>query len=69
MDSYSISVLKQKLQESDWSVLPDVDTTLVNKDEFVKYREGLRMMLVQKLEYTVLPTEPTPVWSAPTQAE
>lgn len=69
MDSYYISVLKEKLKESDWSALPDVETTLVNKDEFVKYRQGLRMMLVQKQYCAHLPSEPTPVWSTPTQAE
>ena len=65
----SVEIAKQKLQESDWSVLSDVDATLVNKDEFVEYREALRMIVVQKLNCTVFPFEPTPVWSYPTAAE
>lgn len=64
----SVEIAKQKLQESDWSVLSDVDATLVNKNEFVKYREALRMIVVQELNCAVFPTEPVPVWSYPTAA-
>lgn len=62
----SVEIAKAKLQESDWSVLPDVDMTLVNKAEFVKYRENLRIIVVQKLQMSVLPPEPVAIWSAPT---
>jgi hypothetical protein len=66
MDSYYISVLKEKLEKTDWSVLPDVENTLVNKDEFVQYRKSLRLMLTQKQYCPYLPTEPVAIWSAPT---
>ena len=58
----SIEIAKQKLQESDWSVLSDV-TTLVNKEAFVKYREALRIIVVEKKETAFLPPEPAAIWS------
>ena len=62
----SVEIAKVKLQESDWSVLSDVDMTLVNKEEFVKYREALRIILIQKQQYAIIPPEPVAIWSAPT---
>jgi hypothetical protein len=44
----SVEIAKVKLQESDWSVLPDVEATLLNKEAFVKYREALRIIVIQK---------------------
>jgi hypothetical protein len=64
----SVQSAKQKLQESDWSVLPDV-TTLVNKQDFVAYRANLRLIVINNLEFAVIPTEPVAVWSTTTQAE
>lgn len=38
---------KEKLQETDWSVLPDV-TNLINKQEFVDYRNSIRFALIHE---------------------
>jgi hypothetical protein len=38
--------VKEKLQETDFAVLADVN--LVNRDEFIKYRNFLRNSLVNK---------------------
>lgn len=59
----SVEIAKVKLQESDWSVLPDVATTLVNKDDFVKYREALRIIVVKNLHNAFMPPEPIAVWA------
>lgn len=37
---------KEKLQETDWSVLPDVN--LVNKQDFVIYRYSIRLALINE---------------------
>jgi hypothetical protein len=65
----SIDTAKQKLQETDWSVLPDVETRLANKQEFVYYRQALRNIIINNLVVCSIPTEPTAVWSTPPQAE
>jgi len=65
----SVEISKQKLQESDWSVLPDVQTTLENKQDFVNYRFYLRNIVVQNLTTSYIPAEPVAVWSTPSQAE
>ena len=61
----SVEIAKVKLQESDWSVLPDVEATLLNKEAFVKYREALRIIVIQKKETSTMPPEPVAVWSTP----
>jgi hypothetical protein len=65
----SVEIAKQKLQESDWSVLPDVQTTLENKQDFVNYRFYLRNIVVQNLTTSYIPAEPVAVWSTPAQVE
>ena len=37
---------KEKLQETDWSVLPDVN--LVNKQDFLDYRNSIRLALINE---------------------
>jgi hypothetical protein len=62
----SVEIAKQKLQETDWAVLPDVETRLTNKQDFVNYRAYLRNIVVQNLTFSNIPNEPVAVWSAPT---
>jgi hypothetical protein len=64
----NVEIAKQKLQESDWSVLSDVNTTLVNKQDFIDYRAFLRIIVVYNVESAIIPAEPVAVWSTPTQA-
>lgn len=52
---------KFKIEQVDWSVLPDVN--LSNKNEFVVYRAALRNLILNPVADPVWPTEPTPIWS------
>ena len=57
---------KYLLQQTDWSVLPDVTLgtpKLDNQSDFVSYRSSLRELAVNPVANPVWPTEPTPVWS------
>lgn len=58
----SIDIAKQKLQESDWAVLPDL-TLLQNKDEFLTYRERLRFIVIKNLDRADIPPTPVAIWS------
>lgn len=59
----SVEIAKQKLKDSDWSVLSDVDATLQNKQEFIEYRAALRVIVINDLECALIPDAPTPIWS------
>lgn len=53
------------LQQTDWSVLPDVtvgSVKLANQQAFVAYRNQLRELAVNPVVDPVFPTEPQPVW-------
>lgn len=53
-----------KLYETDWAVLPDV-TNLVNKDEFIAYREKIRDYVFNPVGGEIdWPVEPKAVWGA-----
>ncbi len=52
---------KLLLNESDWSMLPDVK--LQNKIEFENYRSKLRDLMLNPVENPVFPIEPDPIWS------
>lgn len=58
----NVEITKQKLQESDWSVLPDVASTLVNKQDFIDYRALLRKIVIYELEFAIIPNEPVAIW-------
>jgi hypothetical protein len=58
-----ILAAKQKLKDTDWTVLPDVEAVLSNKEEFVEYRLRLRHIIINNTQIGSLPTEPTTVWS------
>ena len=60
----SVEIAKQKLQESDWAMLPDL-TLLQNKDEFITYRERLRFIVIKNLEIAHIPSSPIAAWSEP----
>lgn len=51
---------KQQLENTDYSVLPDVN--LSNKQEFVGYRSILRLQYFNP-NFTPFPIEPTPIWN------
>lgn len=52
---------KQRLADTDWSVLPDV--VVKNKLEFETYRSQIRELVLNPVADPVWPTEPQPVWS------
>lgn len=52
---------KQRLADTDWSVLPDV--VVKNKLEFETYRSQIRALVLNPVADPVWPTEPQPVWS------
>jgi hypothetical protein len=52
---------KQRLANTDWSVLPDV--VVKNKLEFETYRSQIRELVLNPVADPVWPTEPQPVWS------
>ena len=54
---------KQLLSESDWSTLPDVQTQLLNYQDFVNYRSQLRNLILNPVEEPIFPEEPQPIWS------
>jgi hypothetical protein len=58
-----VEIAKQKLQESDWSVLPDVETRLANKQDFVYYRQALRNIIINNFVVSSMPEEPKAVWT------
>lgn len=52
-----------KLAETDWAVLPDV-TNLLNKDEYVKYREEIRKYVFEPVAGEIIwPNKPKAKWS------
>lgn len=51
---------KQKIENCDWSVLPDVK--IGNKSEFENYRAILRNYILNPVENPDWPNEPTPIW-------
>ena len=51
---------KQRLADTDWSVLPDV--VVKNKLEFETYRSQIRALVLNPVADPVWPTEPQPVW-------
>lgn len=54
------NLAKQKLSNSDWAVLPDVNIT--NRAEFEAYRVTIRNLVLNPVADPVFPTEPQPVW-------
>jgi len=50
---------KQQLEKTDYAVLPDVN--LINKQDFVVYRNMLRLQYFNP-NFTPFPSEPTPIW-------
>jgi hypothetical protein len=54
---------KQLLANSDWSTLPDVQTQLLNYQDFVIYRSQLRNLVINPTEDPVFPIEPNPIWN------
>lgn len=53
---------KQLLSESDWSTLPDVQTQLLNYQDFVNYRSQLRNLVINPVDNPVFPSEPEARW-------
>jgi hypothetical protein len=51
---------KEKLQETDFAVLPDVN--LVNKNEFIGYRQVLRNAYLNNNVNFCFIDPPTPIW-------
>lgn len=54
---------KSRLESTDYSQLPDVDATLVNRADFVTYRTQIRDLYLNPVTNPVWPTEPVAVWS------
>lgn len=53
---------KQLLSQSDWSTLPDVQTQLLNYQDFINYRSQLRNLVINPVENPIFPTEPKVIW-------
>lgn len=53
---------KSLLANSDWSTLPDVQTQLLNYNDFVTYRSQLRELVINPIENPVFPMEPEAIW-------
>lgn len=53
---------KSLLANSDWSTLPDVQTQLLNYNDFVFYRSQLRELVINPVENPVFPSEPEARW-------
>lgn len=51
----------QKLSETDWVVLSDVDVG--NKQEFLDYRNQIRNLAINPVENPIWPEKPNSVWS------
>jgi hypothetical protein len=54
---------KKQLEKTDYSVLPDIN--LKNKDEFVFYRNLLRIVYFNPQMSSQFPQEPLPIWGEP----
>lgn len=52
---------KEKLTNSDWSVLADVN--IANRADFEAYRATLRNLVLNPVADPVFPVEPQPVWN------
>lgn len=52
---------KNLISLTDWSVLPDV--SILNKSDFIAYREILRSLILNPVEDPIFPVEPNPIWS------
>lgn len=52
---------KKRIENCDWSVLPDVNIS--NKSEFENYRSQLRNLILNPVEDPIFPEEPQPIWS------
>lgn len=55
---------KQRLERTDYSQLPDVDATLVNRAEFVTYRTQIRDLYLNPVANPVWPNEPIAIWNS-----
>lgn len=53
---------KEKLQETDWTQLGDVDSALTNAAEFASYRAAVRALFIQPQPEPVWPVKPTAEW-------
>lgn len=53
---------KQLLADSDWSTLSDVQSQLLNYQDFVNYRSQLRDLVINPVENPVFPSEPEARW-------
>ena len=59
---------KKCLEETDYSVLSDVDETLENKSEFLGYRQSLRTLYLNPvLNFSIV--KPKAVWKTSTTAQ
>lgn len=57
----NVAIAKTKLQESDWSQLPDVN--IFNRDEFTSYRAFLRSVVINPpAKEIIFPSAPNAVW-------
>jgi len=54
---------KQLLVDTDWSQLPDVAETLLNKAEFDAYRAVVRKILLAPVAEPVWPDKPLAQWA------
>jgi hypothetical protein len=54
---------KTRLENTDYSQLPDVDARLANSAEFTTYRNQVRDLYLNPQAHPVWPTPPTAVWN------
>jgi hypothetical protein len=55
---------KMLLKDTDWSQLPDVQESLLNKNEFDAYRETVRSYVITPVESPVFPDCPKAIWAS-----
>jgi len=54
---------KQMLEDSDWTILSDVNLTEENKTEWIEWRATVRSQLIDWDENRGIPPKPEVVWA------
>lgn len=59
-----VAEAKSRLENTDYSQLPDVAARLTNAADFTAYRAQVRNLLLNPVANPTWPTQPTAVWSS-----
>lgn len=63
LKSACVAEAKARLENTDYSQLPDVDAALINAADFATYRAQVRALLLNPVVNPSWPTEPKAVWN------